>query len=86
MAISALLVGMIFKIGAVPLLLEVDVQCLLQVSFYRIFNTAGALVVITVKGITHPLHFLLRSSLAHSLSILTFLTLYLGIHATVLAV
>ena len=82
MAIFALLVGMIFKIGAVPLLLEV-VQCLLQVSFNRIFNTAGALVVITVRGITHlvthPLHFLLTNTLAHSNSVL----LYIGMYATV---
>ena len=74
---------MIFKIGAVPLLLEVDIQCLLQVSFNRIFNTAGALVAITVRGITHlvahPLHFLLTNTLAHSNSVL----LYIGMYAAV---
>ena len=83
MAIFALLVGMIFKIGAVPLLFEVDIQCLVQVSFYRIFNTAGALVAIAVRGITHlvthPLHFLLRSSLAHSNGV----PIYIGVRATV---
>ena len=83
MAIFALLVGMIFKIGAVPLLLEVDIQSLLQVSSVRIFNTEGALLVITVRGITylvtHPLHFLLRSSLANSNCVL----IYIGIYATV---
>ena len=51
-----------------------------------LISTVGALVVIKVLGVSTPLHsnIMLRSSLAHSNSVLTFpITIYIGIHATV---